>query len=188
MKPRTIIGILLIVAGTWKLTNMWGIIENDWLWRQPWTTYIAPAALVYLGAWVIVNSYRRDPDQWLQRPLPIGEDGKRICCSVHYGGDEYIYRGEPFHGARLDAFCGGIRMDLRNATITEDEEIDIHTFMGGIELIVPADVNVIVKSRSFIGGVGNDTVMCSDKGAHNLHITASNFFGGVSVKNEEFRV
>ena len=90
---------------------------------------------------------------------------------------------KPFHGARLDAFCGGIRMDLREAVITEDEEIDIHTFMGGVELLVPADVNVIVKSRSFIGGVGNDTAMCSDKGAHSLHITASNFFGGVSIKN-----
>ena len=44
MKPRTIIGIVLIVAGAWKLANIWGIIENDWLWRQPWTTYIAPAA------------------------------------------------------------------------------------------------------------------------------------------------
>ncbi|MBP5380435.1 MAG: hypothetical protein J6Y39_01725 [Bacteroidaceae bacterium] len=61
---------------------------------------------------MIVYNYRRDPDQWLKRPLPIGEDGKRICCSARYGGDEYIYRGEPFHGARLDAFCGGIRMDF----------------------------------------------------------------------------
>ena len=43
MKPRTIIGLLLIVAGLWKLANMWGIIENDWLWSQPWTAYIAPA-------------------------------------------------------------------------------------------------------------------------------------------------
>ena len=30
MKVRTIIGIVLIVAGAWKLANMWGIIENDW--------------------------------------------------------------------------------------------------------------------------------------------------------------
>ena len=183
MKPRTIIGIVLIVAGAWKLANMWGVIENDWLWRQPWTAYIAPAALIYLGALVIVNSYRRDPDQWLQRPLPIGEDGKRICCSVHYGGDEYIYRGEPFHGARLDAFCGGIRMDLRNATITEDEEIEIHTFCGGVELFVPQTVNVVVKSRSFIGGVGNHASRTAEKDAHCLHIIADNFIGGVDIKN-----
>ena len=182
MKLKTIIGLLLMVAGAWKLANLWGIIENDWLWRQPWTDYIAPAVLLYAGAVTIVNSYRRDPDQWLQRPLPIGEDGKRICCSVHYGGDEYIYRGEPFHGARLDAFCGGIRLDLRDAVISEDEEIDIHTFLGGVELFVPSQVNVIVKSHSFFGGVGDETVNCPDKDACCLHITASNFFGGVSVK------
>ena len=183
MKPRTIIGIVLIAAGAWKLANLWEIIENDWLWRQPWTTYIAPAALIYLGVLVIVNSYRRDPDQWLQRPLPIGEDGKRICCSVHYGGDEYIYRGEAFHGARLDAFCGGIRMDLRNAAITEDEEIEIHTFCGGVELIVPQTVNVVVKSRSFIGGVGNHAKHIVGQEVPCLHIIANNFIGGVDIKN-----
>jgi len=183
MKTRTIIGILLIVAGAWKLANMWGIIENDWLWRQPWTEYVAPVLLLYVGANTIVNSYRRDPDQWLRRQLPIGEDGKRICCSVRYGGDEYVYHGEPFHGARLDAFCGGIRMDMREATITEDEEIEIHTFCGGVELYVPQTVNVVVKSRSFIGGVGNHTAGCADHSAPCLHVVADNFIGGVDVKN-----
>ena len=183
MKIRTIIGILLIVAGAWKLANIWGFIENDWLWRQAWAAYITPIILLYAGVVTIVNSYRRDPDQWLQRPLPIDEEGKRIHCSVHYGGDEYIYHGEPFHGARLDAFCGGIRMDLREATITEDEEIDIHTFCGGIELFIPAHVNVLVKSRSFIGGVNNSTTRATDKDAPCLHIVASNFLGGVSINN-----
>ncbi len=183
MKTRTIIGILLIVAGVWKLANMWGIIDCDWLWRQEWTAYVAPTLLLYVGAITIVDSYRRDPDQWLQRPLPIGEEGKRIHCSAHYGGDEYIYHGEPFHGARLDAFCGGIRLDLRQATITEDEEIDIHTFCGGVELLVPETVNVVVKSRSFIGGVGNHALRANDKQAPCLHIIASNFFGGVDIKN-----
>jgi len=196
MKTRTIIGILLMVAGAWKLANLWGIIENDWLWRQPWTAYVAPALLLYVGVHLIIDSYRRDPDQWLQRPLPIGEDGKRICCSVHYGGDEYVYHGEAFHGARLDAFCGGIRMDLREAVITEDEEIDIHTFCGGIELFVPTHVNVVVKSRSFIGGVGcstpgrllpkrrkNHATRNADPKAPTIHIVASNFFGGVDIRN-----
>ena len=183
MKTRTIIGILLIVAGAWKLANMWGIIENDWLWRQPWTVYVAPALLLYVGVMTIVDSYRRDPDQWLQRPLPIGDDGKRICCSVHYGGDEYVYHGETFHGARLDAFCGGIRLDLREAVITEDEEIDIHTFFGGIELFVPTRVNVVVKSRSFIGGVGDHAMHTDNPKAPTLHIVASNFFGGADIKN-----
>ena len=159
MKTRTIIGILLIVAGAWKLANLWGIIENDWLWRQSWTVYVAPVLLLYVGVMTIVDSYRHNPDQWLRRPLPIGEDGKRICCSVHYGGDEYVYHGEIFHGARLDAFC------------------------GGIELIVPTTVNVDAKSQSFIGGVGNHATHTADPKAPTIHIVASNFLGGVDIKN-----
>ena len=183
MKPRTIIGLLLIVAGLWKLANMWGIVDNGWLWSQPWTMYVTPILLIYVGGDTIVNSYRKDPDQWLQRPVPINEDGKRIVCSVRYGGDEYIFRGEPFHGARLDAFCGGIRIDLREATITEDEEIDIHTFCGGIELFVPSTVNVVVKSRSFMGAVGNHAMHVVGSDAPCLHIVADNFLGGVDIKN-----
>ena len=74
-------------------------------------------------------------------------------------------------------------MDLRNATITEDEEIEIHTFCGGVELIVPQTVNVVVKSRSFIGGVGNHSTRIVDMDAQTLHIIADNFLGGVDIKN-----
>ena len=204
MKPRTIIGIIFIVAGLMKLATMWGILH--WRWFETmsegrWAMYFGIFILLYVGAHLVVDSYRRDPDQWLQRPLPIGEAGKRICCSAHYGGDEYVYHGETFHGARLDAFCGGIRLDLREAVINEDEEIDIHTFCGGIELFVPTTVNVEVKSRSFIGGVGNHARSSRGAGSPSgealgtgarggrgaktptLHVIASNFLGGVDIKN-----
>ena len=186
MKPRTIIGIIFIVASLVKLATIWGLIHWSWFTRitdQPWATYLCIFVLLYVGVELVVDSYRRDPDQWLQRPLPLGEDGKRICCSARYGGDEYVFHSETFHGARLDAFCGGIRMDLREAVITEDEEIDIHTFCGGIELLVPTTVNVEVNSRSFIGGVGNHTKGKSNNTAPTLHIIASNFLGGVDIKN-----
>lgn len=186
MKTRAIIGIIFIVASLLKLATMWGLLHWKWFERvseEPWGTYLSIFVLLYVGVNLVLESYRKDPDQWLERPIPSLDEGKRMCCSVHYGGDEYIFRGEPFHGARLDAFCGGIRMDLRRAVITEDEEIDIHTFCGGIELLVPPTVNVVVKSRSFIGGVGNAAERNTDTNAPCLHIVASNFFGGVDIKN-----
>ena len=186
MKRRTVIGIIFIVAALLKLATLWGILH--WRWFETmsegrWAMYFSIFILLYVGVHLVIDSYRSNPDQWLQRPIPPAEEGKRICCSVHYGGDEYIYKGEPFHGARLDAFCGGIRLDLREAVITEDEEIDIHTFCGGIELFVPAHVNIEVKSRSFIGGVGNHAIHTADKKAPTIHIVASNFLGGVDIKN-----
>ena len=186
MKPRTIIGILFIVASLLKLATLWGILHWSWfetMTEGPWCMYFCIFVLLYVGVHLIIDSFRGDSDQWLQRPLPIGEDGKRIRCSAHYGGDKYVYHGETFHGARLDAFCGGIRMDLREAVITEDEEIDIRTFCGGIEIFVPTTVNVDVKSQSFIGGVGNHARGNADSTAPTLHVIASNFLGGVDIKN-----
>ncbi len=183
MKRRTIVGIAFVVVALLKLATMWDILELDWLWNHPWTAYLGPLLLLYIGAELIIYSYSHDRRQWLHRPLPIGDDGKRICCSVHYGADEYTFRGEPFHGARLDAFCGGIRLDLRKALITEDEEIDIHTFLGGVEILVSKDINVEVKSRSFLGGTGNETDNETTNSGPCLHIIASNFLGGVDIKN-----
>lgn len=182
MTKRTFFGIILIVAGLLKLADMWDILNWGWLWSQPWTEYIAPALLIYLGGDLIINSFRRS-DQWLERQVPVDEDGKRICCSTRYGGDSYVYHGEVFRGAKLDATFGGIRLDLREALINEDEEIDIRTFFGGVEIYVPKTVNVIVQSRSFIGGVGDDADKNVKPEAKNLHIVASNFFGGVHIMN-----
>ena len=183
MSRRKIVGIIFIVAALLKLADMWGILHLNW--DHSWTQYFGPLLLLYIGCELVIYSYQKSPSQWLQRPLPLGEDGKRICCTARFGGDEYIYRGETFHGARLDAFCGGIRLDLRGAVINEDEEIDIHTFLGGVELLVPKTVNVVVNSHSFIGGVGNETVTCTDQDARRIHVSASNFLGGVSIKYTE---
>jgi len=181
MTRRTIIGIIFIVAALLRLADMWGVVQLNW--NHGWTEYFGPLLLLYVGAELVIYSFNRNPSQWLQRPVPEGEDGKRICCAVRFGADEYTYKGEVFHGARLDACCGGMRLDLRRATISEDEEIDIRTFMGGVELLVPATVNVELKSHSFIGGVDNETVKCADKGACTIHVTVSNILGGVTVKN-----
>lgn len=160
---------------------MWGIVQLNW--DHSWTEYFGPVLLLYVGIEMLIYSLSHNPSQWLQRPLPKGEDGKRMCCSVRFGADEYVYRGEPFRGARLDALCGGLRLDMRQALISEDEEIDIHTFLGGVEILVPANVNVIVNSHDFLGGVSDETVKSSDSVSRTIHITASNFLGGVSVKN-----
>lgn len=181
MTRRTIIGIIFIMAALLRLADMWGILQLNW--DHSWTAYFGPILLLYIGVELVIYSFNKNPSQWLQRPVPQGEDGKRICCAVRLGADEYVYRGEQFHGARLDAFCGGLRLDLREAVISEDEEIDIHTFMGGVEMFVPDNVNIIAKSNSFLGGVGDETGKRTIPNAPCLHIVASNFMGGVTIKN-----
>lgn len=184
MKLKGIMGIILVVGCLLKIATLMGIIHIVWLERvESWETYLSIGIIFYVGLCLIFDSIWGNRDQWIQRPLPLSKDGQRIDCAASFGGDEYTYSGEPFHGARLTAKFGGIRMDLRKAKITKDAEIDISTFMGGVELFVPTSVNVEVKSRSFIGGVGNKTLKNDHPDAPCLHIVASNTIGGVSVKN-----
>ena len=183
---KIVVGIVMVVGFSLKLAVMLGLVHLSWLENASSDSlelYLALFILLYLGCWLIIDGFKNDRDQWLQRPLPLNEDGKRILCQVSFGGDEYIYRGETFHGARLEATFGGIRLDLRNAVINEDEEIDIRTCFGGVELFVPTNINIDIKSRSFVGGVGNEGVKCGDPKAPCLHIVASNIFGGTAIKN-----
>lgn len=185
-KLKIVVGIIMVVGFSLKLVVMLGLVHLSWLENESSDSiglYLALFIILYLGCWLIIDGFRNDRDQWLQRPLPLNEDGKRILCQVSFGGDEYIYRGETFHGARLEATFGGIRLDLRNAVINEDEEIDIRTCFGGVELYVPTNINIDIKSRSLFGGVGNEGMKCSDPEAPTLHIIASNIFGGVDIKN-----
>ena len=45
-------------------------------------------------------------------------------------------------------------------------------------------MNVIVNSHDFLGGVSDETVKSPDSASRTIHITASNFLGGVSIKHQ----
>ena len=183
MITRVLIGIALVAMGLLKLGDMCNIIDADWLWQQPWTAYVAPAAMILFGFDLLFRRREHQHENFLQRPVPSSEEGKRIVCKTRFGGDEYVYHGETFHGASLEVFCGGIRLNLRDAVITEDEEIDIHNSCGGVEIFVPQTVNVVVQSRSFLGGVENSASTVATPSVPTIHIIASNFCSGVEIRN-----
>lgn len=183
MIKRVILGSLLIVFALLKGCDMCDLLHWNWLWQQPWTEYVGPVATLYLGGDFLHRGFRHSHDRWLQHPVPEGDEGRRIHCDARFGGDEYIYHGETFHGACLRTHCGAVRLDLREAVIREDEEIDIRNFLGGVELLVPDSVGVIITSRNFIGGVGDETVKHTTMSSPCLHIVANNFIGGVSIRN-----
>ena len=78
MRTGTIIGIIFIVGALLKLAAIWNIISLQWLSNQPWTSYILPCILLYIGASLVVKSFCKDRDQWLRRPIPDQEEGRRI--------------------------------------------------------------------------------------------------------------
>ena len=74
MKIKGIIGILLVVPCLLKLATMWGLFHISWLEGNSMNSleiYVVLFVMLYVGIWLIVDGFRNNHDQWLQRPLPV---------------------------------------------------------------------------------------------------------------------
>ncbi len=88
---------------------------------------------------------------------------------------------ENFKGANLDAVFGGITLDLREANLEEETFIEASAIFGGINIIVPKDVNVKVKSTSIFGGVSNKNKK-KEENKKIIYINSICLFGGLEIK------
>ena len=87
---------------------------------------------------------------------------------------------DSFDGTSVKAIFGGIKLDLRKATIKEDVVIKCEAIFGGVDIFLPDDVNVQIKSNSVFGGVDNKCVNKDNKVT--VYIDATCCFGGVDIK------
>lgn len=60
--------------------------------------------------------------------------------------------------------------------------INASSTFGGIEIYVPANVNVKTKSTSIFGGVENKSNTQVNENSHTVYINGTALFGDVEVK------
>jgi hypothetical protein len=90
---------------------------------------------------------------------------------------------EPAETVQVVAFCGGARLDFREADLLEGEtEVRVFALMGGVDLIVPDDVNVIVEGLGIMGSFPHLDRRASPADAPTLRISGFAFWGGLNVK------
>jgi hypothetical protein len=83
------------------------------------------------------------------------------------------------------ALMGGVELDLREASFAEREvTIEAFTIMGGIEVIVPEDIEVVVSGFGLMGAVDHDAGGPGKPGAPKVRVNAFALMGGVEVKRK----
>ncbi|MGW4226198.1 DUF1707 SHOCT-like domain-containing protein [Streptomyces bauhiniae] len=84
------------------------------------------------------------------------------------------------------AFMGGGEIDLREAFFADREvEINCVAIMGGLEVIVPPGVEVVVRGIGIMGGFEHlDRDEPGDPGAPRVIISGFAFWGGVGVERK----
>lgn len=172
-KTGNIIGLLIGIA---LLLVCQDILEFDLVWKL-----LFPAILVAIGISLIFKDTIGGKVNKEIKKLNENKIGENEYCAT-FSGQDVKFDGEEFKGVDLTAVFGGVKCDLRKAIINTDTVINTSSIFGGIDIYVPENVKVKVKSSSIFGGVSDNKIHSEKEDANIIYINATCLFGGVEIK------
>ena len=172
-KTGDIIGLLIGIA---LLLGCQNILDFDLIWKLAF-----PTILIIIGVSIIFKDILGGEVSSKIKKLNEKRNGENSYCSI-FAGQNVNFNGEKFTGADLTAVFGGVKCDLRNAIIEEDVVINASATFGGIEIYVPSNVKIKIKSMPIFGGVENKANTKIDENSYTVYINSTAIFGGVEIK------
>ena len=170
-KTGNIIGLAI---GVFLLLCCRDILSFSMFWKL-----LVPAIIVIIGLKMVLAGLFVNKANEIMKKLRLEGKEPKAGCAV-FSGCDLNYNGEVFESAELTAVFGGVECDLRGAIIEKDCAIQVSAIFGGIDIFVPAGINVKVSSNSIFGGVSNKTAV--HQNAPTLYISGTCMFGGVDIK------
>lgn len=172
-KTGNIIGLII---GLLLLLSCRGLFDFKLIWKL-----IFPLIFVIIGLSLIFkNNINKEVNEKIKK---LNENlNSNDGYTATFSGQNLNFDGEEFKGSNLNAIFGGIKLDLRKAIINEDIVINASSIFGGIDIYIPDNCKVKIKSNSIFGGVSNNKKYNVDDNSYTIYINASCMFGGVEIK------
>ncbi len=172
-KTGNLIGLLI---GVFLLLCCQNVLDFGLFWKL-----IIPVIIVMIGLKLIFGASFGNKSRQILRDLETnGSDLKNGYAA--FSGKTLSFDGEVFNGAELTAVFGGVKCDLTRAIIEKDTVINASATFGGIDIILPDNVNVKVNSNSLFGGVSDKKHRNITENPFTVYINATCMFGGVDIK------
>lgn len=164
-----IIGLIMLFACR-------GLFDFKLIWKL-----ILPLIFVIIGLSLIFkNNINKEVNEKIKK---LNENlSSNDGYTATFSGQNLNFDGEEFKGSNLNEIFGGIKLDLRKAIISEDIVINTSSIFGGIDIYIPDNCKVKIKSNSIFGGVSNNKKCNVDDNSYTIYINASCMFGGVEIK------
>jgi predicted membrane protein len=180
--------------------------QQNFFWFHEYRKLIFPIIIVLLGLLIIfkhndnnlvhhhqtaydeqtykkaekTEAENKDTDEQRQQGPMFSDPSSIVRMTALFSGQDYESNHQPFHGADVKAFFGGVDMDIRNAIIDKDVRVDALCMFGGIDIFVPENIPVKVQSTAIFGGV--DNMAKYNAGSPCIYIYATCVFGGIDIK------
>ena len=102
-----------------------------------------------------------------------------------FGNGKNVEIKEAFAGADIRCTLGGVCIDLSHAELEQEVYIDLHTVLGGVEMKIPAGVNVSYEGSCLLGGIAKPAAEYEGEDVRTIHITGKTLLGGVAIQMME---
>ena len=171
-KKGSIIGLII---GVLLLLSARNILDFAIVWKL-----IIPIILVIIGAsFIFKDTFNKKVNDEIKKLNKNSKNKDEICATF---SSQNVRVDDEFNGINLTSVFGGIKYDLRDAKIKKDTLIKACLVFGGIDILVPENVKVKVKSSSIFGGVDNKSKNSAKDDSYTIYIDATCVFGGVDIK------
>ena len=167
--------VIRLVIGGALLLACQGLLNFEMVWKL-----VVPVALVIIGVSIIFkDSIHGKINSEISKINKSQKDIPSYCAT--FSEQNANFENEEFKGADLTAVFGGVKCDLRQAIINSDTVIKAESIFGGVEIYVPSNVKVKIKSTPIFGGVTDKSVH-NQESEHTIYINSTCIFGGVDIK------
>lgn len=165
--------LIAFLIGVGLLLSVRDIIDFSLIWKL-----LVPIIFVIIGLSIIFKDSLNKKLKEEFEKIKLDKKGEEITAT--FSEQKVNYDEEVFNGAEINAIFGGVKLDLRKAKIKKDTLIKTTCIFGGVDILLPKDINVKVVSTNIFGGVDNKIKNAESK--KTLYINSTNIFGGTDIK------
>lgn len=142
---------------------------------------IVPVLFILVGICIIFRDSfsSQKPSREAEEKIFSGSEPEYTAV---FSSNKSIYPNAKFEGTQINSIFGSVELDLRAAIITEDVVINCTSIFAGVDIFVPAGINVKVSSIPIFGGVSNKIKDIAEPGAPTIFLNATCMFGGIDLK------
>ncbi|GAA3458651.1 LiaF domain-containing protein [Saccharothrix longispora] len=158
---------VVVAIGVVLLADTLDLTRGSLLW---------PALLLFSGGGVLLGLRRhRTNDHRDTGATPV----------ALFGGTKVRERSEHLTRVGVSAIFGGATLDLRDAHVDREADVDAFALFGGIEVLVPRGWRVSLGGLPVFGGYDDNTDDGPvDPDAPLVRVNVTAVFGGVDVRND----
>ena len=191
-KIHYIAGILLASVGTFFLVQRFPGASFDGQFISTWwpVFIIIGGGLIFFSILLkpkqLIQGHRRSKGFWKDNHYTTqteNSDGK-INYKFVFSGAEQVILDPVFKGGNIEATFGGMELDLRRTSLPEGETfLYVKAVFGGVEIKVPDNWLIEIRSESAFGGVGDERSKIKDIDySKKLIVVANAVFGGITIE------